>query len=129
MTGTIRSGVFSVKPFNKNPGALILAMVCAEFGAGTFVAVATKFGFPVSTTHSIVGALVGVGIASVVPVNWKWKKSSYGRAQNVSRVLADRNQCLSDRSVMGSRPGPCGVFRSAYLPKYQVSRVEAKRPA
>jgi phosphate/sulfate permease len=76
VTGTIRSGIFSVKPFRNSPGVLILAMVCAEFGAGTFVAIATKFGFPVSTTHAIVGALVGVGIASDIHVNWGWKKGS-----------------------------------------------------
>ena len=33
-------------------------------------------GFPVSTTQSIVGALVGVGIAMDIPVNWGWKKGS-----------------------------------------------------
>ncbi|KAI9794381.1 MAG: hypothetical protein M1816_005450 [Peltula sp. TS41687] len=76
VTGTIRSGVFSVKAFNNSPGVLILAMVCAEFGAGTFVAVATKYGFPVSTTHAIIGALVGIGIAADLHVNWGWKKYS-----------------------------------------------------
>ena len=76
VTGTIRTGIFSDKPFRNSPGVLILAMVCAEIGAGVFVSIATKFGFPVSTTHSIVGALVGVGIASDIHVNWSWKKSS-----------------------------------------------------
>jgi len=33
-------------------------------------------GFPVSTTQSIVGALVGVGIASEIHVNWGWQSSS-----------------------------------------------------
>jgi len=51
-------------------------MVCAEMGAGFWVAIATKFGFPVSTTHSIVGALVGVGIAADIHVNWDWRKNS-----------------------------------------------------
>lgn len=84
VTGTIRSGVFSVTPFINSPGVLILAMVCAEFGAGVFVAIATKFGFPVSTTHSIVGALVGVGIAANLHVNWEWKKSSYALLHLIS---------------------------------------------
>lgn len=76
VTDTIRSGVFSVTPFERSPGVLILAMVCAEFGASTWVAVATKFGFPVSTTHSIIGALVGIGIAADLKVTWGWKKYS-----------------------------------------------------
>jgi len=76
VTSTVRSGVFAVSPFIDSPGTLILSMVCAEFGSGLFVAIASKFGFPVSTTHSVVGALVGVGIAGNLHVNWGWKKSS-----------------------------------------------------
>lgn len=68
--------MFSVTRFLDSPGTLILAMVCAEFGAGVFVAIATKFGLPVSTTHSIIGALVGVAIAANLHVNWEWKKAS-----------------------------------------------------
>jgi phosphate/sulfate permease len=45
-------------------------------GSATWLTVCTRLGFPVSTTQSIVGALVGVGIASNIPVNWGWKKSS-----------------------------------------------------
>ncbi|KAL5349605.1 hypothetical protein ACLOAV_005900 [Pseudogymnoascus australis] len=76
VTSTIRSGVFSVTPFENSPGALILAMVCAEVGSSIWLAVCTAFGFPVSTTQSIVGALIGVGIASDVKVNWGWKSNS-----------------------------------------------------
>ncbi|KAK5344475.1 Global transcription regulator sge1 [Exophiala xenobiotica] len=45
-------------------------------GSATWLTVCTRLGFPVSTTQSIVGALVGVGIASDIPVNWGWRKSS-----------------------------------------------------
>ncbi|KIV81941.1 hypothetical protein PV11_04088 [Exophiala sideris] len=76
VTGTIRSGVFSITPFKNSPGVLILANVVAEVGSATWLTVCTRFGFPVSTTQSIVGALVGVGIASDISVNWGWKKSS-----------------------------------------------------
>ncbi|KFY21622.1 hypothetical protein V493_07260 [Pseudogymnoascus sp. VKM F-4281 (FW-2241)] len=76
VTATIRSGVFSVTPFLNSPGALILAMVCAEVGSSIWLTVCTGLGFPVSTTQSIVGALIGVGIAADVPVNWAWKSNS-----------------------------------------------------
>ncbi|MAD83755.1 MAG: hypothetical protein CL912_12405 [Deltaproteobacteria bacterium] len=33
VTATIRSGVFSIKPFQNSPGVLVLAMVVAEVGA------------------------------------------------------------------------------------------------
>lgn len=76
VTGTIRSGVFSVTPFLDRPGVLILANVCAEAGAAIWLTACTRLGFPVSTTQSLVGALVGVGIACDIHVNWGWKSGS-----------------------------------------------------
>jgi PiT family inorganic phosphate transporter len=35
----------------------------AEFGAATTIVIATKFGLPISTTHTLVGAVLGVGLA------------------------------------------------------------------
>nr|OQO15725.1 hypothetical protein B0A51_17867 [Rachicladosporium sp. CCFEE 5018] len=76
VTSTIRSGVFSIKPFAQSPGVLLLANVVAEVGSATWLVICTRLGFPVSTTQSIVGALVGVGIALDIQVNWGWKKGS-----------------------------------------------------
>ena len=39
-------------------------MVCALVGSATWVIFASSRGWPVSTTHSIVGAIIGVGIAA-----------------------------------------------------------------
>jgi len=35
----------------------------AEFGAATTIVIATKLGLPISTTHTLVGAVLGVGLA------------------------------------------------------------------
>ncbi|MBW1993150.1 MAG: inorganic phosphate transporter, partial [Deltaproteobacteria bacterium] len=34
---------------------------CAEFGAATTILICSRLGFPVSTTHVLVGSVVGVG--------------------------------------------------------------------
>jgi PiT family inorganic phosphate transporter len=36
---------------------------CAEFGAALTILLASKLGFPISTTHALVGAIFGVGLA------------------------------------------------------------------
>ena len=36
---------------------------CAEFGAATTIVIASKLALPISTTHTLVGAVLGVGLA------------------------------------------------------------------
>ncbi|KAL8996520.1 MAG: hypothetical protein Q9169_003987 [Polycauliona sp. 2 TL-2023] len=82
VTNTIKNGIISIDRFEGNPGSLMLAMASAEFGSATWLAIATSIGYPVSTTQTIVGALVGVGIASGATVTWEWDSGS------VSQVAA-----------------------------------------
>lgn len=70
VTSTIRSGIVDSEVFAKVPELLAFGMIAALLAAGTWLLVATYYGWPVSTTHSIVGAIigfsaVGVGIDSV----------------------------------------------------------------
>lgn len=44
---------------------LMLGMTCAVVGSSLYLTFATKFGMPVSTTHSLLGGVLGMGIASV----------------------------------------------------------------
>ncbi|WPG98701.1 phosphate transporter [Acrodontium crateriforme] len=72
---TIRSKILNVALFKEDPAILMLGMLCALVGSSTFLTIATRFGMPVSTTHCILGGVIGVGIAAVGAdgVNWGWK--------------------------------------------------------
>lgn len=72
VTSTIRKGIIDSAPFIPNPEYLVIGMISALFAAAIWLAVASALGWPVSTTHSIVGAIVGFAAfgVSVDAVNW-----------------------------------------------------------
>ena len=72
VTQTIRKGVIDPALFEGNLEILIYGMISALFAAGTWLLVASLRGWPVSTTHTIVGAIVGFGIYAlgVNEINW-----------------------------------------------------------
>ncbi|KAI9498587.1 phosphate transporter [Zychaea mexicana] len=74
VSDTIRSGIMPLDSFEQQPEMLMLGMMCALFGSATWVLTASRFGWPVSTTHSIVGAIIGMGIAGFGPgvVDWSF---------------------------------------------------------
>jgi PiT family inorganic phosphate transporter len=72
VTSTIRKGIVDAELLSDTPELLIYGMLAALLAAGTWLLIASKNGWPVSTTHSIVGAIVGfaaVGIG-VDAVQW-----------------------------------------------------------
>ncbi|KAF9579541.1 hypothetical protein BGW38_004158, partial [Lunasporangiospora selenospora] len=60
---TIKGGLIDVSLFALDPALLMLGMVCSLVGSSTWVLFASSRGWPVSTTHAIVGAITGIGIA------------------------------------------------------------------
>jgi phosphate/sulfate permease len=76
VTGTIKNGIINIKHFDNVPATLILTMGCAEVGSATWLMLATSWGMPVSTTQTVVGALVGAGIAAQAQVKWQWASGS-----------------------------------------------------
>ncbi len=64
VTNTIRKGIVDPMSFSASPELLILGMLAALLSAAFFLQLATTFGLPVSTTHSIVGAVVGFSIVA-----------------------------------------------------------------
>ena len=62
VTKTIRSGIV-VFPSDLNPMLFVVIMLSSLLSSGLWIFVATKKGLPVSTTHSIIGGIVGASVA------------------------------------------------------------------
>ncbi len=72
VTATIRKGIIDAQLLSDTPELLIYGMLASLLAAGIWLLIASRAGWPVSTTHSIVGAIVGfaaVGIG-VDAVHW-----------------------------------------------------------
>ena len=70
VTETIKNGIVDAEAIT--PDLMVLGMMSALLAAGTWLLIATSRGWPVSTTHSIVGAVIGfaaVGV-SMEAVQW-----------------------------------------------------------
>ncbi|WP_110686337.1 inorganic phosphate transporter [Salinicola aestuarinus] len=72
VTETIRKGIIDPELLKGNPELLVYGMLASLLAAGSWLMVASLKGWPVSTTHSIVGAIVGFAIAGlgVGSVHW-----------------------------------------------------------
>ncbi|MBU2863851.1 inorganic phosphate transporter [Reinekea forsetii] len=100
VTSTIRKGIITPSEFADSPELLVYGMMSALLAAGIWLAIASSKGWPVSTTHSIVGAIVGfaaVGIG-VETVNWG-KVSAIVASWVVSPLLSGTMAFLIFRSV------------------------------
>jgi sodium-dependent phosphate transporter len=62
---TIRTGIIKTDLFKEDPALLMLGMVCAVVASSLYLTFATRIGMPVSTTHSIMGGVIGMGVAAV----------------------------------------------------------------
>jgi PiT family inorganic phosphate transporter len=72
VTQTIRKGIVDVEAFGSDPMVIAIGMTCCLLAAALWLNIATYAGWPVSTTHSIVGAVVGFGLVAggFDAVNW-----------------------------------------------------------
>ncbi|MDP6855066.1 MAG: anion permease [Arenicellales bacterium] len=70
VTDTVRKGMLDLGMIDRDQ--LIYGMLASLASAGTLLIGASRFGLPVSTTHSIVGAIVGFGAVAIGldAVNW-----------------------------------------------------------
>ena len=121
VTSTIRKGIIDASVISETPELLVFGMLASLLAAGIWLLIASYFGWPVSTTHSIVGAIVGfaaVGIGVDV-VQWP-KVASIVASWIVSPVMAGTIAFLlftSVRKLILQKEDP---FMSAkrYVPFY-----------
>ncbi|MGB0948197.1 MAG: inorganic phosphate transporter, partial [Pseudoalteromonas marina] len=74
VTSTIRKGIIDASYFVDSPDLLVYGMISALFAAATWLLIASALGWPVSTTHSIIGAIVGFAAIGVSADAVEWSK-------------------------------------------------------
>jgi PiT family inorganic phosphate transporter len=74
VTSTIRKGIVDTTPITGEPELLVYGMLAALLAAGTWLLIASRKGWPVSTTHSIVGAIVGFAAVGIGMDAVQWGK-------------------------------------------------------
>lgn len=74
VTGTIKNGIVGLDTFHNDAGLQMLGFACALVASSSWLTLATKMSWPVSTTYSIVSAVAGVGVAigGTETVHWGW---------------------------------------------------------
>jgi PiT family inorganic phosphate transporter len=121
VTATIRKGIIDPNLLTGSPELLVFGMLASLLAAGIWLLVASNFGWPVSTTHSIVGAIVGFGIVGVGVAAVQWAKlGSIVASWVVSPVLAGALAFALFRTVQRLIFDSEDPFRSAkrYVPVY-----------
>ncbi len=74
VTSTIRKGIVDTSSLADSPELLIYGMLASLLAAGIWLLIASRKGWPVSTTHSIVGAVVGFAAVGLGLDAVKWSK-------------------------------------------------------
>ncbi|MEE8387542.1 MAG: inorganic phosphate transporter [Acidiferrobacterales bacterium] len=128
VTSTIRKGIVDSSYFTANPDLLIFGMLAALLSSGMWLLIASRNGWPVSTTHTIVGAVVGfaaVGV-SVDAVNWdrvgtivlSWVVSpllagtiAFWIFRSIQRLILDTAQPLEN----ARKYGPLYIFAVTFV--------------
>ena len=121
VTATIRKGIIDPLTLQGTPEYLVYGMLSALLAAGTWLLIASLLGWPVSTTHSIVGAIVGFAAVaiSVEAVNWN-KVGTIAASWIVSPVLAGFVSYMLFKSVQRLILDTDRPFENAkrYVPVY-----------
>jgi len=72
VTKTIRKGIIDPSSIINNPEILVYGMLAALLASAVWLMIASSKGWPVSTTHSIIGALIGFAMVAIGPEAVQW---------------------------------------------------------
>jgi sodium-dependent phosphate transporter len=78
VTSTIRKGIAKIDAYTYSPELLMYMMLCAMLSAGLWLALATFLELPVSTTHSMVGSIVGASMIAAGADSVVWYSAPKG---------------------------------------------------
>ncbi|MBZ9540217.1 inorganic phosphate transporter [Modicisalibacter tunisiensis] len=100
VTETIRKGIIDPALLSGSPELLVYGMLASLLAAGLWLLIASARGWPVSTTHSIVGAIVGFAVAGLGVDSVGWGKvGQIAASWVVSPLLAGSIAYVLFRSV------------------------------
>lgn len=123
VTETVRSGIISLENsgLDENPQLLVYGMLSSLLAAGVWLLVASQRGWPVSTTHSIVGAIIGFAVVGISFDSVMWGEvgtiaSSWVVSPVFSGVIA-LGLFLSVQKLVLDTDDPLGNARR-YVPWY-----------
>ena len=126
VTSTIRKGIVDQSMIADSPELLIFGMLASLLAAGTWLLIASRMGWPVSTTHSIVGAIIGFAVIGIGFESVKWDQvSSIAMSWIASPLISGVFAFIIFNSVQRlilSRPDPLERARR-YVPMYIFATV------
>lgn len=122
VSDTIRNKIIKTTTFENDPTVLMLAMAFALVGSSIWLSIATMIGMPVSTTHSIIGAVIGVGIATkgADHVIWGWDGfaqivASWFIAPAISGCIASLVFLISKYTVLEVKDTKTAIRNALFL--------------
>ncbi len=126
VTSTIRKGIIDAEALGHDPDLLVIGMLSALLAAAFWLTVACRFGWPVSTTHSIVGAIIGFAVVAIglEAVHW-WGVATIAASWIVTPVLAGVISyflVLSVQWLIFNKNNPAECARR-YVPLYIFAAV------
>jgi hypothetical protein len=111
---------------------------CAETGGGAIILVASHFGIPVSTTHTITGSIVGVGATNRLSavrwglagrIVWAWILTIPASAPGGRALLLDPAHPRPRLTGTATRDQPPAADRALHQPRAFLARVQRARAA